>query len=583
MERIDLTSLFSGVFLCFFAALSAQTEQKDIIEQSIEVIAEINEDSEVDYTTLIDDLTYFLERPLDINQAQREDFQALGFVTDIQIDRILSHRETFGRFIALEELQSVAGLPWNVILMLRNFTSVNRDLDDLNITMKDLLQNSEHELFLRTDRILEELKGSGPISSDELEENPNSRFLGSPWRHYVRYRMRYQNRVSIGFTAEKDVGEEFFTGTQKNGFDYYSFHAYASRIGKIDKVAIGDYQIQMGQGMTMWSGLAFGKSANLFSIKRNGRGVVPYRSVDENNFLRGAAVTLKHGDFDLTLFGSKKKRDANLLTGDTLDPEQAVSFSALQINGFHRIPREVADKNVLGETIYGAELKWSHKGFRAGVRGVKLDLDREFQVSPSDYNQFFFRGQELSVLGADYEYVKGNLNIFGEVSRSSNGALSAINGAYLVLDRRMTLAVLHRTVAKDFQAVYANPIIEGSRVSNEHGLLMGTVIRPDNKWTITTWMDRFSFPWLRFQVDAPSSGFEFLGQVVYRPNRRVEAYFRYRYRERPRNVDVEDLAIDQVGQTVQRNYRLNTRYRISETVQLRSRVELTDFYREGRT
>ncbi len=311
-----------SLFLLGTLGSFAQEEQNAIIERSIELIAEINEDAEVDYTTLVDDLTAYLERPLNLNVARKEELLTLGFLSEMQVNAILSHRDRYGKFIAIEELQAVTGLSSDVVSSLRYFTEVSSDVDALSISLKELLRNAEHELFLRTDRITEEVKGNRNISAEDLAESPNSRYLGSPWRLYTRYRFKYMNRISIGFTAEKDAGEEFFRGSQKDGFDYYSAHAFISGFKGIDKLAIGDYHVQMGQGLTMWSGLARGKSADLFSIKRNGRGVTPYRSVDENNFLRGAALTLRKSDFEFTVFGSSKKRDANVLEGDTLDPEQ---------------------------------------------------------------------------------------------------------------------------------------------------------------------------------------------------------------------------------------------------------------------
>ena len=51
--------------------------------------------------------------------------------------------------------------------------------------------------------------------SDSLRAN-NKVYLGSPYRVYTRYRFRYRQNISFGFTAEKDEGEEFFKGTQPN-------------------------------------------------------------------------------------------------------------------------------------------------------------------------------------------------------------------------------------------------------------------------------------------------------------------------------------------------------------------------------
>lgn len=569
------------LILCLTCSLicQGQVKERDLIERAIEVIAELNEDAEIDYTTLVDDLTAYLERPLDLNTANKDELLSLGFLTPIQVNAILDHRRVHGRFITVEELQVVDGLPMDIIRPMKVFTRVGSDLDALSISRKELFENAEQELFIRYDRIMEELKGSRPISDADLAESPNSRFLGSPFRVYTRYRFKFQNRISVGFTMEKDQGEEFFQGTQKNGFDFYSAHAYVSGLGRLDQVAIGDFQAQWGQGLVMWSGLAFGKSADLFSVKRNARGITPYRSVDENRFLRGAAVRLVEGKLGLSLFGSSKLRDANIVQPDTLDPEQAISFSSLQVSGFHRTPGEVEDKNAIRERVAGAELTWDRGDLSFGVRGVYTDLNEDFERNLQPYNQFTFNQSKSSMIGADYEYVRGNLNAFGEVARSQNGGIAAVNGAYLVLDPKLTFAALHRSYDRDYHGLFSNAIGENSTNANERGLFMGVIVRPAQAWRFSAWMDRFNFPWLRFQSDAPSDGFESMLQLNFRPNKKFEGYIRYRGRQRPTNL-IRTEAIDQVGHSVQNNYRINLRYEVAEGLSLRSRLEVTDFTQE---
>ena len=98
---------------------------------------------------------------------------------------------------------------------------------------------------------------------------------------------------------EKDPGEEFFTGSKKQGFDFYSGHFFMKNFGVLKALAVGDYQAQFGQGLTFWSGLAFGKSADAIGIKRNAVGLRPYTSVDENRFLRGVATTVGFKNFEI--------------------------------------------------------------------------------------------------------------------------------------------------------------------------------------------------------------------------------------------------------------------------------------------
>ncbi|MEZ4759397.1 MAG: hypothetical protein R2810_06365 [Flavobacteriales bacterium] len=60
---------------------------------------------------------------------------------------------------------------------------------------------------------------------DSLRRNSRL-YLGPSYKLYTRYRFRYRQNISFGITAEKDEGEEFFTGAQPDGFDFYSAHLF---------------------------------------------------------------------------------------------------------------------------------------------------------------------------------------------------------------------------------------------------------------------------------------------------------------------------------------------------------------------
>src|SRR2546430_6171353 len=49
-----------------------------------------------------------------------------------------------------------------------------------------------------------------------VETADTSRYLGNRARIYTHYRYRLGNQISIGFTGQKDAGEEFFKGTQRS-------------------------------------------------------------------------------------------------------------------------------------------------------------------------------------------------------------------------------------------------------------------------------------------------------------------------------------------------------------------------------
>jgi len=218
---------------------------------------------------LVDQLTRYIQQPLNLNNASREDLDDLGLLNDIQISNLIDHIARNGKLISIYELQSIDGFDLATIRLILPYITVSGDIDNPKFSIRDMFKYGKHDIFLRYQQVIEEQQGYAASDSTTSE---NSRFPGSPMRLYMRYRFTYSNHISWGFTAEKDQGEEFFKGSQKQGFDFYSGHFFLHNIGHLKALAVGDYQAQFGQGLTFWSGLAFGKTADGTSLKRNATG-----------------------------------------------------------------------------------------------------------------------------------------------------------------------------------------------------------------------------------------------------------------------------------------------------------------------
>ncbi|MBL4652519.1 MAG: helix-hairpin-helix domain-containing protein, partial [Flavobacteriales bacterium] len=247
----------------------AEKQKTDIIDKRIELLAETSEAENFDLTTVFEQLYYLIDHPINLNFTSKEELQELFLLNDFQINNLLDHIEKNGKLMTIYELQAIEGLSIDDIHSILPFVKVSANFDSPHIAMKDLLKNGNHEMFIRYTRVLEEMQGYSEIDDSTLASKPNSRYLGSPDKLYARYRFKFGTNISVGITGEKDSGEEFFKGAQKQGFDFYSAHLYLKNIGKIKYLAIGDYQIMLGQGLTMWSGRAFGKSADVINIKKN--------------------------------------------------------------------------------------------------------------------------------------------------------------------------------------------------------------------------------------------------------------------------------------------------------------------------
>ncbi len=547
---------------------------EELFQQRIESLAEEAEE-ELDYSELIEELEVFLRNPINLNFATADDLRRLYFLNDIQINNLLNHISMFGRLLSIYELQSVEGFDMETIRLLQPYVTVSEERFRRHFRLDDMLREGNSQFFLRYQQLLEEQRGFSPIEPEEMEANPNARYLGSPFRLYSRYRFTYYNNVSIGMTAEKDPGEEFFRGTQPNGFDYYSGHLYVRDFGRLRAAVVGDFQVQFGQGLTLWSGLAFGKSGEAVDVKKNGLGLRPYTSVDENNFLRGTGVTVGFGDFELTGFFSSKYRDANVLEMDTVTGE-ALVITSLQQTGLHRTPRELENKNAVQESLYGGHLAWKRNNLSLGMTAYRMELGADYQRNLSFYNQFDFNDRTNTNFGFDYNYISRNFNFFGEAAMSENGGYALLNGVMMSLDPRLSLALLHRKFSKDYQSLFAAAFSENTRVVNEDGLYLGINARLSQQWRISAYADHFSFPWMKFRTYLPSKGYEYLVQVNYRPSRGTEMYARYRIKNKPLNTQDPDM-IRHLEDVVRQNYRFHISYPISPSFSLRNRIELVHF------
>lgn len=557
-------------------------EANVIIEQRIEYLSEITEESDVDYTTIFDQLMYHFNHPLNLNRASLSDLQELLLLNDIQINYLLEHIEKNGKLMTLEELQTIEGFTSETIQLILPFVKVGTDVNSPQLTLKELLKNGTNNWFVRYQRVLEGQKGYRATTDSALLASPNSRYLGSADKIYTRYRYNYGTHISMGFTAEKDAGEEFFNGTQKQGFDFYSAHFFIKNQGKIKALALGDYQAQFGQGLTYWSGIAFGKSADIMSVKKSAIGLKPYTSVDENRFLRGAGLSMQFGKVETTGFFSRNKIDANIdLSNSDLNDADVLAITSIQQTGFHRTINEVEDKHAINQQQAGGHVAYKTRNLEIGVTGIYSEIDAEFNPTLQLYSQFRNQEKQQANVGLDYNWVYKNFNFFGEYSKSIDAGYAYVSGALITLDPRLSLSVLYRDYAKDFHPIASEGIGESSNTDNERGFYMGAISKLSRKFTLSAYYDQFSFSWLRFGVNAPSRGNQYLAQLTYKPSKKMEMYVRVRSRDKAENTQLDlSEGIDYLVREKQTNYRYNFVYKLTDAIKLKSRVELINYDKE---
>lgn len=551
----------------------------------IEEYIENNELSEdFDFNTLFDNLITYSQEPLDLNAASEQELRDLQILNDVQVNGILYHRSTTGKFINLLELQSINGFDLLTVRTLLPFVTIKGSGGSARDRLRDRLKAGRSTLFLKWRRTLEDRRGFQSKVDAETGEVTPANYLGDPNYYYTRYRFSAGRQLSFGFTAERDAGEPFFAGrNRRQGFDFWSAFAYAEDLSNTVKaVALGDYTISMGQGLVLHNGFGTGKSSLVMNLKKGGRTIRRYSSVNEFNFFRGSAITLGIGDkVEVTPFVSYKGIDGRL---DTVAVTEQDVFTSLAVDGLHRTESEMARKNTTRQFNTGANINiQARRNLKIGINYLYTAFDRPLQRTPRLYNKFEFAGTRLSNASIDYSYRYRNLNFFGEAARSDNGGTAIMSGLLATLDRRVDVSVAYRNYDRDYHVLFPNSFGESVRPINERGIYFGTIVRPARRWTISAYADYYQFPWARFRIDGPSSGRDYLLRVDYYVKRKFSAYVQYRWERRSVNGSDDSRTINPLVPFSLRRLRFNMSTKLSKSVELRNRAEWSWADRQGAT
>lgn len=539
-------------------------------EQQLENLTDA-EQAETEDDSYLQQLEQFRKNPVNLNTAHAVELKELRILTDLQIENLISYRKLFGKLINIYELQAVPSWDVNTIRKLLPFITI-----EISISVKEdfnhRIKNGGHSLLLRVSQVLEKSRGFD-------KSTPGTKYTGSPQRIFFRYRYTYKNLLQFGVVGDKDAGEQFLKGAQNKGFDFYSFHLFARKIGSIQALAIGDFTVNMGQGLIQWQSLGFKKSVDVMGIKRQSAILRPYNSAGEFYFHRGAGITVKKGNIEATAFGSIRKLSANLAAADTIENEDFISL--FLTSGYNRTASEIADRNGLRQTAFGGNLKYSGNRWHAGVNGIWYNFSLPLNKRDAPYNLYALNGDSWYNLSIDYSYTYKNLHFFGEAATDKNFNKAFINGLLISVDPRVDFSLLHRSIDKAYQAVNGNAFTENVYPTNESGFYAGITIRPATAWRLDAYGDIYKFPWLKYLVDAPSYGKDFVTQLTYTPNKQVEIYTRYRNETKQGNQPDNTTVTNYLVSLPKQNWRMQISYKLNTSSTLRNRAELLWYDNKG--
>jgi len=558
------------LFLSLVLSVTIQAQQKDtsqvVIEKQLEEALE--EQEAEDGAEAGEQLAIFLEElaanPVNINSAGISDLlQVPGF--NLKIARaLIDHRKT-NPFEGKEDIQRVSGVGAATYSRMRPYITVGGSADrfrNLYTNPNYWLDGNSFEYISRYQQDLQHQRGY------EIPDSSGG-YLGSQGKYYQRFRMSSKH-LSVNITQEKDAGE---TLKGLTGFDYTSGHIALTENGRLKDFVIGDYALNFGQGLVLWTGGAFGKGREVIGTTgKNERGLRAYGSAQETDFFRGVAAT--YGEkVEVTGFYSKRPRTASVIQGDT------TRFPSS--SGFHRTENEIERKNNIEQKVYGGRLRIDTRFGLFGATGYYNEFSTFIDRGSGLSNLYDFEGKEHSVLGIDYRSLIGSALVFGEVARSQNGGLGAIAGVEAPLGFNTDITFAYRNYERDFQSFLGDGFGESSSdPQNEEGFYIGLRHFLNDKVSLSGYVDQYQFDAPRTGIDQSSQGFDVLGLAEVDFSRSLSAYFLIRSEVKDdtfSEVNERGVEEDFLGEEIRSSFRTQLEYQVSRSVRLRSRFEIVRF------
>jgi hypothetical protein len=355
----------------------------------------------------------------------------------------------------------------------------------------------------------------------------------------------------------------------QKGFDFHSFHLFVKRPGLLKTLVLGDYTVNLGQGLIQWQSLALGKTTEITGIKRQATVLRPHTGSGEYNFHRGAAVGLQKQRFNLAVFISVRKLSANF----SMDTNGVASVSSFITGGLHRTATEISRKNNFRQQAMGGNLAYHGNNWHLGASLVRYKFSHPVLKKDEPYNLFALKGSGWSNYSIDYDYTYRNVHLFGEVAVGQGRGAAVVSGLLASLHHKADASVLVRHISPGFQSLYSDAFTENTLPSNESGLFMGLAFRPSRPWRVEGYADVFRFPWLKYRVDAPSQGQEYGLQLSWQPGKKLEIISRLRLERKAQNYP-GDEPLQSLWSVERKSWRTHFTWHPHAHLRLRQRVEL---------
>ena len=329
---------------------------------------------------------HYLSHPLPINLASRSRLVSSGLLSQYQVASLNDYRFRYGDVLSFSELATIEGFSPEFVKRIKPFLS--------------LASRSEPG------------KPAGDSLGIRHEATARVSVKRKTINYGAKYRASFRERIVVSAAARSP-------SSWSGGVTFY---------GKryLGKAVLGDYNLRVGQGLSLWSGMSLTGFSTSSSFSRRPTGLSPTWSWSGIGSHRGAAADFQAGRLMLTTF---------------------ISFPGLrgQMEGDRKTPVT---------TLGGASIGWFGKNGQGSLTA--------------------WRSGAKGKVSADYRYNLYGVDVFWETAFDAySHSLASVAGASALLGEGWRLNAVARLYPKTFDSSLAGAVRSWTKTSDERGVALG--------------------------------------------------------------------------------------------------------------
>lgn len=507
--------------LCCGALLPCLLCAQDVV--SVWEADEVDEEYWAMYEEQHEILSDLAQHPLNLHTATPDQLRQLPFLSEPLIENLLYYVYKYAPLLTLHELMAVEGMDKRTFALLRPFVYLGAMPTETSPSLASLLRQARHQVIASVRFPLQQAYGYA-------QQDDKKGYLGDALYQSIRYRMRCGETLHVGFQAEKDAGEPFFSRTNRLGYDHYGIYAELRDRGRWERLVIGHYTASFGMGLTVNNFGWNSKWAALTHPPALGKGLRAHTSLREYGYMQGVGATYRFSPhWKGTLFASYKAEDADA---------DSVWINRWIKTGLHRTLTEESKKNTVDNALIGGNLTYKTNYYTIGATAVYNVFNRwQRPVENSSYLRYSPTGRDYLNIGLHYAFRHRRWQLAGETAVDKGGHFATTTTLSYQQGVNNRFVLIHRYYDKAYGAFYAFPLSEATDGRNEHGLLLGVDSKPIRNVQVMAYADLFSFPYRRYRMNKDgTTGADVNISLRYTPTYSLQCAVKYHVKSKYRDV-----------------------------------------------